>query len=84
MARPMIRQAIVPLRPLILAVPARHAIDLRRPGEMWAALRRTLALWRHRARTRAELRSIPGHQLNDLPFDTSATLNERAKPFWKR
>jgi uncharacterized protein YjiS (DUF1127 family) len=51
---------------------------------MWAALSRTLALWRHRARTRAELGLIPGHQLNDLPFDTSAAVNERAKPFWRQ
>lgn len=62
----------------------RASDDGRRLGEMWAALCGTLALWRHRARTRAELRSIPSRQLRDLPFDTAETLNEQGKPFWKQ
>jgi uncharacterized protein YjiS (DUF1127 family) len=49
----------------------------------WAALRRTLALWRQRARTRAELRQIPDHLLSDLPIDTSTLLIDRSKPFWR-
>ncbi|HLH91710.1 MAG TPA: hypothetical protein VKX28_24940 [Xanthobacteraceae bacterium] len=82
----MSRQATVSSTPLTGAVTARRAIaDVRRwLGEMWASLCRTLALWRHRARTRAELRSIPRHQLHDLPFDTAVTLNEQNKPFWKQ
>lgn len=80
----MTRHAMVPSKPLIMSLTARRAIDdLRRPGEIWTMLRRTWALWRHRARTRAELRLIPSHQLNDLPFDTSAIVSERKKAFWK-
>jgi uncharacterized protein YjiS (DUF1127 family) len=82
--QPMTGRAIVTPRLLVVAVTARRALDdVRRPGAMWAALRRTLALWRHRARTRAELRSIPAHQLKDLPFDAQAALSEWTKPFWK-
>jgi uncharacterized protein YjiS (DUF1127 family) len=81
----MSRHAMVSSTPLMVAVAARRAIDdVRWPGETWAAVRRTLALWRQRARSRAELRSIPSHQLHDLPFDTAETLNEQGKPFWKQ
>jgi len=65
---------------------ARHAIDdARQPSGRWgwAALRQTLALWRHRARARAELRRIPDHLFKDLPFDAEMVLSERDKPFWK-
>jgi len=80
----MIQDAMVPARPLLPSATARRAINLDRgSGEGWATLRRTLALWRERARSRAELRRMPDHRLTDLPLDTSAILNERDKPFWK-
>ena len=78
----MTRHTIVHIR--VLSLTARRAIDqVRRLGARWAPLGRTLALWRHRRRTRAELHLIAGHQLNDLPFDTSTILHERGKAFWE-
>ena len=80
----MSRHAIVSTKHLPLSLRAPRAIDdAGRLGERWAALHRILAVWRHRARTRAELRLIPDHQLKDVPFDMSTIANERAKPFWK-
>ena len=78
----------IPARHLLLSGMAQRAInDAARLSETWAAiwaeLRRTLDLWRQRARTRAELRMIPDHRLNDLPIDTSILLSDRGKPFWR-
>jgi uncharacterized protein YjiS (DUF1127 family) len=73
---------MVPTRPRLLSATPRRAInDTRWLGERWAALSRTLTLWRQRARSRAELDLIPHHRLNDLPFDTAMIVSERNKPF---
>jgi len=80
----MTQNAIMPTKPHLLAATARRAVNgARGLGERWAALRRTLALWRERARSRADLDRIPAHRLNDLPFDKSMISSERNKPFWR-
>jgi uncharacterized protein YjiS (DUF1127 family) len=80
----MTRDALASLRPLAVSDIARRSTnDAGQLAERAAALGRMLAVWRHRARTRAELDLIPSHRLNDLPFDTSTIWNEREKPFWK-
>jgi uncharacterized protein YjiS (DUF1127 family) len=80
----MTGHAIVPTRPLLRSATPRRAIaDMRWLKDTWAAVGRTMTLWRQRARSRAELDLIPDHRLNDLPFDTSVVKAERHKPFWK-
>ena len=80
----MTRHATAPARPLLLSMMTRRAVnDAHRLGERWAALHRTLVLWRRRARTRAELDLIPSHRLKDLPHDMTTILNERDKQLWE-
>jgi uncharacterized protein YjiS (DUF1127 family) len=80
----MTRHVMFPTRPLLLCATPRRALDdVRRLGEGWAAIGRTLTLWRRLARSRAELDLIPDHRLRDLPFDMATARHERAKPFWE-
>ncbi len=80
----MSRHAMAHDKPFLPSAMAWRAMsDARGLGERWAMLGRTLALWRRRARSRAELDRIPKHRLNDLPADMSAIQSERAKWFWQ-
>lgn len=40
-------------------------------------------LWRHRAASRAALRTMPDHLLEDIGIDRVEAFREAAKPFWR-
>lgn len=43
----------------------------------------TLALWRKRARDRAELAKLTGRDARDLGIDPGIVAYEASKPFWR-
>jgi uncharacterized protein YjiS (DUF1127 family) len=55
----------------------RHA-----PG-LLARVQETIALWRERARDRAELSQLTERDLRDARISHAAFRNELAKPFWR-
>ena len=44
---------------------------------------RVLALWRFRARSRAELKRLSDRELEDIGLSRREALQEASKPFWK-
>lgn len=43
----------------------------------------TLALWRKRARERAELATLSARDARDLGIDPGVVIYEASKPFWR-
>jgi uncharacterized protein YjiS (DUF1127 family) len=43
----------------------------------------TLAVWRERARSRAELAALDARQLADIGLSTADAWTEISKPFWR-
>ena len=42
-----------------------------------------IRLWRHRARSRRQLRWLDQRQLHDIGIDRADALKESYKPFWR-
>ena len=56
---------------------------LRRLHHVTSALRTLLAEWRCRARSRAEIATLPGCTIRDLGLSRSQLCFESEKPFWR-
>jgi uncharacterized protein YjiS (DUF1127 family) len=50
---------------------------------LFARIRATLALWRHRMRQRDELAGLNDHMLRDIGLTRGDVVWEVAKPFWR-
>ena len=46
-------------------------------------LPQTVVAWDHRRRTRADLRALDAHMLQDIGLNWSEAKTEAQKPFWR-
>jgi uncharacterized protein YjiS (DUF1127 family) len=49
----------------------------------WIRMKRVVAGWRHRARSRHELANLSDRQLRDIGLSRYSANFESAKPFWR-
>ena len=52
-------------------------------SNLLAALMLTLAVWRHRYRTRRDLAELDDGRLHDIGLSRRQALHEARKPFWR-
>jgi len=53
-----------------------------RPRLRWSQVKKSLAEWRHRARSRAELEMLNDRVLQDIGMSRCTANFEASKPFW--
>jgi len=54
-----------------------------RTGTLAGRIRRALAEWRRRARSRTQLARLAEHELRDIGLTPADAAREYAKPFWR-
>lgn len=50
---------------------------------LWLQLGAILRNWRHRSRSRNELRGLDARMLRDIGLTRAQTMSEAEKPFWR-
>src|SRR5262249_1572229 len=53
------------------------------PLARWLRMKRVVAAWRHRTRTRHELANLSDRQLRDIGLSRFGASFESSKPFWR-
>lgn len=62
---------------------AHHPLTNYQASAVVPRLRATLALWRRRARERAELARLGERELRDIGMSPGTLYTELGKPFWR-